>query len=388
VLRVLPVLLVLLFAAAAHAQPALSVAPRGSCAAIVDDRGAALGTDVAWTLRTGTRERQRLDAQCATVGPIVLRRSSRTAESIDTLTLVSWNVHVGGGDVAALVQQLTNGTLTGTPVRHYVLLLQEAFRGGANVPASVADDVKVPRRIAPETRGRAREDIVSLAQRLDLALYYVPSMRNGRGLSPGPHPAREHLGILSPVRGPVSASAPGDAAMGADAQPGAEDRGNAILSTMALEDVTAIELPFTRQRRVAIAASVQVHDADGGTQRLRVTDVHLDALAGASRLWIFASGWRGRQARAVRDALPANVPALLGGDLNTWLWGRWESAYRTFARSMTPIPARVPGESAHGRMDHVFHLLPDPWRAHARRLRERFGSDHRPIVVELCATCG
>jgi hypothetical protein len=34
-----------------------------------------------------------------------------------------------------------------------------------------------------------------------------------------------------------------------------EDRGNAILATLPLRDVAAIELPLVRERRVAVAAS-------------------------------------------------------------------------------------------------------------------------------------
>ena len=36
-----------------------------------------------------------------------------------------------------------------------------------------------------------------------------------------------------------------------------EDRGNAILSTEPLADLTAIELPFEQQRRVAVAATLR-----------------------------------------------------------------------------------------------------------------------------------
>jgi endonuclease/exonuclease/phosphatase family metal-dependent hydrolase len=179
-------------------------------------------------------------------------------------------------------------------------------------------------------------------------LYYVPSMRNGRG---APY----------------------------------EDRGNAILSTLPLSDLTAIELPIDRQRRVAISATVQGVDGRGRSWRLRLVTVHLDALVGAKRLWICGTGWRGDQARAVTGQLEESEPAVVGADLNTWLGGRWESAYRRFARVRPgpPSASTGPPRDAHGRLDYVFFRLPPGWTKESRRLDRRFGSDHRPIVAVL-----
>jgi len=48
---------------------------------------------------------------------------------IEDITFVSWNVHVGSGDVRAFVSDLRKGGLAGgRKVGHYVLLLQEAIR--------------------------------------------------------------------------------------------------------------------------------------------------------------------------------------------------------------------------------------------------------------------
>ena len=69
-------------------------------------------------------------------------------------------------------------------------------------------------------------DIVAISRELGLSLIYVPSMRNG--------------------------GSPDDPA---------EDRGNAILSTLPLSEPVAVELPGERQRRVVIiakAASISV----------------------------------------------------------------------------------------------------------------------------------
>jgi endonuclease/exonuclease/phosphatase family metal-dependent hydrolase len=161
-------------------------------------------------------------------------------------------------------------------------IIQEAYRADGLVPASIESGARVPRRITPRPKEHLREDIVSIARRRGLALHYVPSMRNGKGW---PY----------------------------------EDRGNAILSTLPLSDLAAIELLIDRQRRVAISATVQGVDAQSRPWRLRLVTVHLDAFVGAKRLWIFATGWRGRQAATVLDALDRTEPAVVGADLNTWL---------------------------------------------------------------------
>ena len=83
-------------------------------------------------------------------------------------------------------------------------------------------------------------DVRDIAERFGLSVAYVPSMRNG--------PATR-----------------------LDER---EDRGNAILSTEPLIDVKAIELPFGKQRRVAV---ISAHPA----ARRRACAIHprrLDAL--------------------------------------------------------------------------------------------------------------
>jgi endonuclease/exonuclease/phosphatase family metal-dependent hydrolase len=317
---------------------------------------------VTWVKRVGTREREKLDELCETVGPIVLRQaapafSPSSPSSPDDIAIIGWNVHVGGGDVVTLVRQLQTGALTGKPVSHYVLMLQEAYRHDGGVPTG-PHDIRVPRRIAPKNGARTREDILSVARTLNAGLYYVPSMRNGAG-------------------------------------PPFEDRGNAILSTLPLDDLQAIELPFTRQRRVAISAAIRGVDAAATPWALRIVTVHLDALAGASRLWIFASGWRAKQADAVLAALDRRAPSVAGGDLNTWFLGTWERAYKQMKAAYpdtekTIVPA---GKSRHGRLDYVFFRLPAGWESRVWRPADpcglgddKCGSDHRPIVAILTAS--
>jgi len=46
-----------------------------------------------------------------------------------TFAIVTWNVHAGVGNLPALVDDLTQGRITGSPIRNYVILLQESIAG-------------------------------------------------------------------------------------------------------------------------------------------------------------------------------------------------------------------------------------------------------------------
>ena len=175
------------------------------------------------------------------------------------VVFVSWNVHVGSGDIRSFVNDLRAGVHTdGRRFPHYVLLLQEAVRTG-DVPAFRAGR-RGAKRIAPHDPV-APIDIVRVSDDLGASLIYVPSMRNGS-----------------------SAADP------------AEDRGSAIVSTLPLSNPMAIELPGERQRRVVISAQI-------GTFSVAV--VHLDALGGWNRLRLFWTPWmRDVQVRTTTSALP------------------------------------------------------------------------------------
>jgi endonuclease/exonuclease/phosphatase family metal-dependent hydrolase len=45
------------------------------------------------------------------------------------LAVVTWNVHAGVGNFPQLIDDLTNGRITGSPVRSFVILLQESIAG-------------------------------------------------------------------------------------------------------------------------------------------------------------------------------------------------------------------------------------------------------------------
>jgi endonuclease/exonuclease/phosphatase family metal-dependent hydrolase len=231
----------------------------------------------------------------------------------------------------------------GVAVDHFVLLLQEAHRGGAAVPPHSASHRGAARiHDGPDTG--PRHDIVEVASALGLSLFYVPSMRNG--LNDGGAP---------------------------------EDRGNAILSTLPLSELQAIELPFERQRRVAIAATIDGAGPDG---KIRVVSTHLDASASARRLWVFTSGLRERQAARLIASLPHSPAAVMGSDLNTWVDGRREPAVRLLQQvfpSTPPIADRATVALGF-TLDYLFFRLPDGWSAASNRVADRYGSDHHPIV--------
>jgi endonuclease/exonuclease/phosphatase family metal-dependent hydrolase len=269
----------------------------------------------------------------------------------DSVAVVSWNTHVGGGDVVALVGDLRAGRLTGgRPVRDFVLLLQEVYRADPALPEDIPRG-SAPARVEEAPPEGARAGVVSAARALGLALVYVPSMRNG---------------------------APG---RGAD-----EDRGNALLSTLPLQDPRAIELPFEAQRRVAVAATLSARTAEGEPWMLRVASVHLDTRATGSRLLASVGVARLHQARALEAALSPALPTLVAGDLNTWAPRFLEPAL-AFLEERFPQSPPTPDEPTFdlgwgiGRtLDHLFFRTPAGWSVRYRRLPERYGSDHYPLL--------
>ncbi|MEO5894945.1 MAG: endonuclease/exonuclease/phosphatase family protein [Vicinamibacterales bacterium] len=278
----------------------------------------------------------------AAVGaPIVRAAESAAANAVlDGLTIISWNTALGSGDVGSLVRELRQKY----PRHGIVLLLQEAFRADGDLPP-VTHDVDFAARIAC---GSADREVESLASSLAMSAYYVPSMRNGT---------------------------PGQTQ---------EDRGNAILSSLPLTGLTAIELPFERQRRVAVAATIGGMTSGGREWTLRVASAHLDNRIGLSRVWIGSEYARTRQARGLLDALRGNDPLVLGGDFNTW-FGFADAAFRETAQAFPQTVVTDRRRTFRGlmRLDHVFYRLPGGWKATVRRGESALGSDHHPLITEI-----
>jgi endonuclease/exonuclease/phosphatase family metal-dependent hydrolase len=266
----------------------------------------------------------------------------------DALLVLAWNVWIGRGRLDQLVSLIRSAH--DLPL---VILAQEAFRSDETIPreatAYAANDFS--QRAFPEL------DIRAVARTLGLHLRFAPSMRNGVHRS---------------------------------------DRGNAILSTLPLEQTFAWELPFSYQRRVAIAATVRLPDG----RALRVCSAHLDPRGGSARDLLGVLG-RGTQAEEVLKQLDRDrLPVILGADLNL-ARGRRERAYRVFmdAGFRHGVPERAPA------WPHTYHRMPrllldwmlvrDPESTIAALDIERvdeepqdrgpyvFGSDHHPLLARL-----
>ena len=125
-------LLILCAAMACVSTPVLHVgAPAAPCGASPSSRS------IRWVRAVEARERRASSRWCDGVGGPVVAESPRVVpEATLPLTVISWNTHVGGGDLARLVRDARAGRLTGTAARAIVLLLQEVYRGSDSVPAA------------------------------------------------------------------------------------------------------------------------------------------------------------------------------------------------------------------------------------------------------------
>ena len=209
-----------------------------------------------------------------------------------------------------------------------------------------------PRRIASQP-SRSDGDIRRFAEE-GYAVLYAPSMSNGT------------------------------------ADGSAEDRGNAIVSTLPLREPRLIELPFERQRRVVVAAALEGRRAGGAPWRLELVNVHLD-----TALALFHGGpfeARRRQTAALLDALetsPAHhadeAAAVIAGDFNTWR-GDGEAAVKLLRREFPGTPQEDGAPTwtgplgVHATLDHIF-VRGRVSTSRVTRLPSRFGSDHYPLLT-------
>ena len=288
--------------------------------------------------------------------------------SWESIRFVTWNLRVGAGDLRGFVDGLQSD---GEP---FVLFLQEAVRVGNTIPSVPPPGSRWAGRIAdPLPPGRTREDVGRVAAERGLSLLYAPSMRSG---GPGDPP---------------------------------EDRGNAILSSLPLQAPRVIELPVERQRRVGVAATVQLRGGGSFPTPLHLVSVHLENRAPWSRFWRIPGAARTSQARALLQALGTSphgpgtlqptepllpTPMVLGGDLNSW-WGQQREGAVRLLRAQLPHPATLEAIPTHHwelgldrQSDYLLFRLPDGWTARSRRLPEELGSDHWPVEGRICASPG
>ncbi len=276
-----------------------------------------------------------------------------TPPALEELHFVTWNIRVGAGDLRGLVEELQ------AEGEDFVLLVQEAVRMGGDIPSHPPPGSRWAGRIAdPLPPGRIREDIGHLALEAGLALLYAPSMRSG---GPGDPP---------------------------------EDRGNAILSSLPLSDPSVLELPVERQRRAAVAASVQVRIQEE-TVPLRLVSVHLENRAPWSRFWRIPGAAREAQAADLLHRLgsPGSLPTplVLGGDLNSWWGEQSEGAVRRLRREL-PEPVTLENRPTHHwelgldrQSDYLLFRLPEGCTAGVRRLDDERSSDHWPLEGRVSA---
>ena len=154
--------------------------------------------------------------------------------------------------------------------------------------------------------------------------------------------------------------------------------GNAILSSQPLHDHRSIPLPRERQPRGAVAASVDV-----AGERMFLVSAHLENRVSLWRA-LFSDVARRRQADALIDALPEDGFGVLGGDFNAWL-GRNEAAWRVLLDRFDDTPGVIRTATFRDRLvlDHLLFDLPPDWHAVTAVSRDRYASDHHPVVAAL-----
>jgi endonuclease/exonuclease/phosphatase family metal-dependent hydrolase len=326
------------------------VTPADCTGGPLDGAGQPAGSAVQWLDHAAAGDRLELDGWCRGVGAPVIAAAAGSAVRLDSVALITWNIHLGAARLDALVADLRSGSLTGAPAEHFVLLVQEARRRGGTVPVVVPRDARTARHLGERSAG-SRADIVATAARLGLGLFYAPSMRNG------------------------------------GAESAAEDRGNAILTSLPFTAAAAIELPLVAQRRVAVAATILLLDVAGRRRELRVTSVHLDYGASRSRpLAPFGPG-RTLQAGALTDALAGQGNSVVGGDFNTWSLPLLEGGLARMRAAFPDLPAgtTAPTHFTAGvvprQLDHLFLRAADVTGSRPVRIDDRYGSDHFPLLT-------
>lgn len=292
-----------------------------------------------------TDNQQPLDLWCHSVGRPVFEARPAATGDIAGMRILSWNVHVGAGRLEDLLPRVLEDASDAQ--MGLIVLLQETFRAGEGVPESYPPSLSVPRAIRPR---RPTMDVRAISEKFGLSLAYVPSMRNGPATSPLER----------------------------------EDRGNAILSTEPLTDVRIIELPFGKQRRVAISAIVLPRSTHPGVSPLRVVSTHLDT-----------NGDRLAQSVALSERLAhlSDLPMIVGGDLNSHA-GFEDGAVRTLA-SRIPLascgkgrtnrwPLRLDVLLPIGRLDFMFAgTSAEGLVRSCETLPDAYDSDHLPLLMTL-----
>jgi endonuclease/exonuclease/phosphatase family metal-dependent hydrolase len=290
--------------------------------------------------------------------PIALELGAPLARNSNVLDVVTWNVAIGLGRLPEVVEKIRAGVFDGEKrprTRPLIILVQEAYRADISVPEASK---------AGFTGGKqptgVRSDIVDAANELGFSLRYAPSMRNGRHRS---------------------------------------DRGNAVLSSVAVAHARAFPLPYVRQRRVAVA--VELH----GLPWLTLVSAHLDTrgrVRDTRATGRYASG-RSAQAGALAERFAHewgdDQTVVLGADLNTYFATREPLLRALVAAGFERVPHEPHrSHTFHAPpirmlLDHIMIRAPSPTIASVRVLRLDedardhgryiFGSDHHPLLARI-----
>lgn len=246
---------------------------------------------------------------CSAQPQPVLRPAIQPSHPPPVLAVITWNVHAGVGNLPKLVDDLTQGRITGAPIRNYVILLQETIKGN-------------------------QYDVVAFARQRQLWAYFAPVRESDVGTS-----------------------------------------GNAILTTEPPLEARTIVLPRIRRMRKAVAATFEIEG-----RSMFIVNAHLENRLHWLQGGVFADGARGRQTRALIDALSPG-PGIVGGDLNTVL-GPDEPTVRMLNERFADTPVEHTAPTFHDRLvlDHLFFDLPDGWVATRQVIANRYDSDHHPVL--------
>jgi len=337
-----------------------------SCQGLIEGQVRIDDQVIVWKNQASDDDYDNLLSWCQAVGSPVFVKPSETEKNltIDRLTLVSWNVHVGSGDIDQFIKDLQKGQLTdGDPVEHFVILLQEAYRQDSSVPVNIPPYAKVGNSIHITTPRGSRVDIITIARKHGLGLFYVPSMRNGR---------QENTNVP-------------------------EDRGNAILSTFPISRPMAVELPLERQRRTAIAANIEGVTKNNISWILQLINVHLENRTSGL---MFVRGFsiaRLNQITALLKILPEEKIAVIAGDFNTWFREAREPTIKhmeTFFNQLeiaskfdgAKIPRKRYALFPDRLVDYLFFRVPENWHTEKDYVNDHYGSDHYPLITKISFT--
>ncbi|WP_455369433.1 endonuclease/exonuclease/phosphatase family protein [[Eubacterium] cellulosolvens] len=317
---------------------------------------------ILWKNQSSHKDHSKLLSWCQAVGSPVFSKPTETEKNlvIDKLTLVSWNVHVGSGDLEQFINDLQKGYLTdGKKVEHFVMLLQEAYRQDSSVPVNIPSNAKAGNNIHVKTPRGSRVDIITIARKHGLGLFYVPSMRNGR---------QENTNVP-------------------------EDRGNAILSTIPLSNLIAVELPLERQRRTTIAANIKVITKTNISWKIQLINVHLENRTSGLMFFRGFSIARLNQIIALLKILPEEKIAVMAGDFNTWFRESREPIIKyveNFFKKLEIIKGDIPKIPRKRYplfpdrlVDYQFFRIPEKWKTEKYYVNDYYGSDHYPFITNI-----